>query len=102
MANEKTTRVTASYRRVIQTQQYFSLEVQAGFDEEVSYVDEKDLVARRNELRDMAIKQMLDDLELVKLKLAERGDASSEKRVFVRDKTAVSPRTASSIGAELD
>lgn len=94
------TRITGSFRRSIQTAQYFTAEVISGFDEEVEYSNPAELEARRTQLRDKAIAQVVSDLEAFKSALATEGKPAEEKRVFVTDKRKSSNHAA--LGVDLD
>lgn len=90
-----TTRITALYRRTIKTAEFFSASVENGFDEEVTYDTQEELEARRKFLRDKAMDQMLEDLEVLKKRLG-----ADEKRAFVKAPNApvADPK---SVGADL-
>lgn len=90
-----TTRITASYKRTVKTAEYFSATVENGFDEEVTYNTEEELIARRAELRELAMSQLLEDLELLLAKLG-----AGEKRVFVKNSNNQSNSTV--VGSALD
>lgn len=91
-----TTRVSGSYRRSEQTAQFFNVTVEGGFDEEVTYSSQEELDARRKELREKAMDQVLDDLAHFKSRLGVE-----EKRVFVKQPQS-RPADLKSIGVNLD
>jgi hypothetical protein len=90
----KTTRVHASYKRTIKTGEFQSVTIENGFDEEVTYRTQEELDARRAELRDEAMQQVVDDLKMFLEKLG-----ATEKRVFVKDARA---NNAAVLGGALD
>lgn len=91
-----TTRITTTFRRTEKTADFCSVAVDAGFDEEVTYNSEEELDARRKELREKAIAQVIDDINTFKARLGVE-----EKRVFVKQNQS-RPADLKSIGVNLD
>jgi hypothetical protein len=71
--------VTHKISRKIQTAQFESLEVVSGFEEEVNYESESDLVQKSNAIADRTRQQLTKDLNDVLTMLGVE-----EKRAFVK------------------